>query len=489
MAFAPDGQTVATASEDAKVKLWDPTTGQMRRTLPHKQSVRCLAFAPDGKLTLNGHKAGVLSVAFAPDGQTFASASADGTVKVGEVATGEERLTFTGTGGGRPIFCFAFAPDGKTLAVGAGDPSLSGAEVRLWDVLGKKQLVSWKGHLGLPLSLAFAPDGKTLATGSYDHTVKLWDPTTGQERSTIRGHESYVFAVAFAPDGQILATGSSDCLAKLWNPAARQECAVLQAQAKVRNAASYSLAFAPDGKTLASSGSGAVKVWAVERRRRTGSLLFTTTAYDSSFRLLIIDTQRYLSTKQAQVAVAAGGIAGVKVCLVNGSASDEDTRSGHVASIVKPQLHFHDRNSLRERRMVVGVIALVAVYGVGDLFAENGILTSGAHEQTATRVAIQGQPAIANPADAGPGDGGSAAVEVVACVQEADFRESATGLIGEKSVIVLGHLQIAAAAGQEHREGPVLRRTGCLEVERLDAEIALEGEGVLSESALQKDAR
>jgi WD40 repeat protein len=61
--FTPNGQRLATASDDMTVKVWDAQTGQ-----------ECL--------TLKGHTNHVTSVAFSPDSQRLVSASFDLTVKV-----------------------------------------------------------------------------------------------------------------------------------------------------------------------------------------------------------------------------------------------------------------------------------------------------------------------------------------------------------------------------------------------------------------------
>jgi WD40 repeat protein len=60
-----------------------------------------------------------LSLSFAADGKTLATASGDGTVRVWEVASGQERARLTGHRG--CVSAVAFSPDGKTLATGGSD--------------------------------------------------------------------------------------------------------------------------------------------------------------------------------------------------------------------------------------------------------------------------------------------------------------------------------------------------------------------------------
>ncbi|MBT9310678.1 nSTAND1 domain-containing NTPase, partial [Leptothoe kymatousa] len=187
VAFSPDGETLASASEDNTVKLWSKDGEELN--------------------TLKGHSSRVLSVAFSPDGETLASASEDNTVKLWS-KDGEELNTLKGHSS--RVWSVAFSPDGETLASASSDNT-----VKLWSKDGE-ELNTLKGHSSSVRSVAFSPDGETLASASSDNTVKLWSKD-GEELNTLKGHSSRVWSVAFSPDGETLASASEDNTVKLWS--------------------------------------------------------------------------------------------------------------------------------------------------------------------------------------------------------------------------------------------------------------------------------
>jgi len=235
LAFSNDGATLATAGDDGLIKLWNFKTHQLIFTLKEEKAAR-IAFSPAGTLLAIGY------------GHPVYGDVIGGPIKLWDYVAHQVVRTFP-----EPGSRLAFSPNGKILAArssndvvklwsvktgeemrkldSAGDVvclafSPNGqtvvagnwaGEVQLWKVATGERGLALQGHTGIVWSLAFSPDGKILATGGSDHTLRLWNVATGKEVSRLIGHGSEVWTVAFAPDGQTLATGGKDEMVMLWS--------------------------------------------------------------------------------------------------------------------------------------------------------------------------------------------------------------------------------------------------------------------------------
>ncbi len=188
-AWSKDGKTLATASVDKTVHLWDATGKPLRTLKGHEGPVSCVAWA-DGKtlasgssdktvriwhVTLDGskvrpHKGAVTAVAWSKDGKLLASGDTEHNVLIGADI---DKLQVCGAS--FPVQSLAWAGNGKSLAVG-----LATGNVEVFTPAGGKPVQTYErgGSPPAVTSLAWAPDSASLLAGRANHTGQVW-PANG----------------------------------------------------------------------------------------------------------------------------------------------------------------------------------------------------------------------------------------------------------------------------------------------------------------------
>ena len=246
-----DGQTVAIAgkhlghpSQRPEVGIWDAATGKLKKTLVAPGQVRCLSFAPNGKILATGElitdlaeatrrKAqvktwdpitgkllrrvdcatlAVSKIVFTSDSRVFCG---HGGIEVAHWTNSAERIPLSKTMISPwhfrelEVHCFEFAPDTTRLVAVLEDAAPSSArecQVRTWNAGFDERQVSLVGVQHIAHAV-LSRDTALLAARKVDRNdpptkLMLWDTTTGLLHCELEQSDTRIDCLAFSKSGR-----------------------------------------------------------------------------------------------------------------------------------------------------------------------------------------------------------------------------------------------------------------------------------------------
>jgi WD40 repeat protein len=234
--------------------------------------------------TIHGRSAEFSMVALSPDGRWLASAGADYSLHIWEVATGK---LAHGVPGQYTPSVLAFHPDGRRLAVNGGATDLASA-LQIWDIERRTLLPAPRIKHAIS-GLAFSKDGAYVAATSAG--VEIFDAHRTSLVSRMDCATGSAFSPAFSPNNHLIAANCGGVIT-VWSIANGSEAFHFGAASDANNGP---IAFSPDGRFLAAATASGVLVYDTVARRMgptvTTTDFVTALAFNVSGEILAFGTR------------------------------------------------------------------------------------------------------------------------------------------------------------------------------------------------------